>query len=132
MFPDRFGSLTGARAFIAAFVEGYNHSHRHTGLRLNKPADVHYGLAANKAGDRSAVLAQARLSTPDRFATSMDPRILTLPGPAWINRPVEVPAFAGGVPQLAALSHAGLIRFEKFRWGEAASSLDNTAALIRA
>lgn len=102
VFPDRFGSLTDARVFIAAFVEGYNHSHRHTGLGLNTPADVHYGLAADKAGDRSAVLAQARLSTPERFGTVTDPKILALPGPAWINRPVEVPAVAEGVPQLAA------------------------------
>ena len=105
----------GQGPFISAFVEGYNHSHRHTGLGLNTPADIHYGLAAGKATERSAVLAQARLSTPARFATVTDPKILTLPGPAWINRPVEVPAFAGGVPQLAALSHAGLIRFDKFR-----------------
>ena len=102
MFPDRFGSLADARVFIAAFVEGYNHSHRHTGLGLNTPADVHYGLAADKAGDRSAVLAQARLSTPERFATSTDPKILALPDPARINRPVEVPAVAEGAPQLAA------------------------------
>ena len=102
VFPDRFGSVTDARVFIAAFVEGYNHSHRHTGLGLNTPADVHYGLAADKATDRSAFLAQARLSTPERFATSTDPKILALPGPAWINRPVEVPAVAEGVPQLAA------------------------------
>lgn len=102
VFPDRFGSLSDARVFIAAYVEGYNHSNRRTGLGLNTPADVHYGLAVDKAEDRSAVLAKARLSTPERFATSMDPKILALPGPAWINRPVEVPAVAEGVSQLAA------------------------------
>ena len=102
VFPDRFGSLTDARVFIAAFVEGYNHSHRHTGLGLNTPADVHYGLAAGKATERSAVLAQARLSTPARFATVTDPKVLALPGPAWINQPVEVSVDEEGVPELAA------------------------------
>jgi len=101
VFPERFGSLTGARVFMAAFVEGYNHSHRHTGLGLNTPADVHYGHAAGKATERSAVLAQARLSTPARFATVTDPKILALPGPAWINQPVEVSVDDGGVPELA-------------------------------
>ena len=81
-----------------AFVEGYNHSRRHTGLGLNTPAGVYYGLAADMAGDHSAVLAQARPSTLERFATSLDPKILALPGPVWINRPVQVPAVAEGAP----------------------------------
>ena len=102
VFPERFGSLTDARVFIAAFVEGYNHSHRHTGIGLNTPADVHYGLAVGKAVDRSAVLAQARLSTPERFATALDPKILALPDSAWINRPVEDPVVAEEITQLAA------------------------------
>jgi len=102
VFPERFGSLTDARDFIAAFVEGYNHSHRHTSIGLNTPADVHYGLAAGKAEDRSAVLAQARRSTPERFATATDPKILALPGPAWINQPAEVPVVTEGPPLQAA------------------------------
>jgi hypothetical protein len=59
-------------------------------------------LADVKADDRSAVLAQARLSTPERFATTTDPKILVLPGQVWINRPVGVPVVAEGGPQLAA------------------------------
>ena len=38
VFPDRFGSLTDARVFMASFVEGYNHSHRHTGIPTVIPA----------------------------------------------------------------------------------------------
>ena len=102
VFSERFASLTDARVFMAAFVKGYNHSHRHTSLGLNTPADIHYGLAAGKVADRSAVLAKARLSTPERFASTTDPKILALPGPAWINRPVEDPVVAEGVPKLAA------------------------------
>ena len=69
---------------------------------MNTPADVHYGLVAGRAGDRSAVLAQARLATPERIAIATDPKILALPGPAWINRPVEDPVVAEEVPQPAA------------------------------
>lgn len=88
-FPERFGSVGEARAFMATFVEGYNHNHRHTGIGLNTPADVHYGLAAGKAIERSATLAAARAQNPERFATTADPKILALPGTTWINKPAE-------------------------------------------
>jgi len=87
VFPERFGSLDDARAFMATFVEGYNHHHRHTGIGLNTPADVHYGHAAAKATQRSGVLAEARQRHPERFATTNDPKILTIPDAAWINQP---------------------------------------------
>jgi hypothetical protein len=41
----RPGSLQHARSFIDEFVQHYNHEHRHTGIGLHTPADVHYGLA---------------------------------------------------------------------------------------
>lgn len=88
-FPERFGSLADARAFIAGFVSFYNHAHHHTGIGLHTPADVHYGLAADKAAARAEVLAAARAANPDRFTTSHDPKILALPEAAWINKPGE-------------------------------------------
>ena len=89
VFPERFASLADARRFLADFVEGYNHTHHHTGIGLNTPADVRYGLAAGKAKDRSAVLAAARARNPERFTTNTDPKILALPSAAWINKPIE-------------------------------------------
>lgn len=44
-FPDRFGSLAHARAFMDRFVQAYNHEHHHSGIGLHTPADVHYGHA---------------------------------------------------------------------------------------
>lgn len=87
VFPENFASVGEARTFMATFVEGYNHTHRHTGIGLNTPADVHYGLAAGKALQRSATLAAARAHNPERFATTTDPKILTLPDTIWINKP---------------------------------------------
>ena len=87
VFPERFGSLADARTFMASFVHGYNHAHRHTGIGLNTAADVHYGLAAGKATERSAVLATARIRNPERFSSTRDPKILTIPDAAWINQP---------------------------------------------
>ena len=89
VFPERFGSLTDARTFMADFVAGYNHQHHHTGIGLNTPADVHHGLAAAKAAERAAVLAAARGRHPERFATTQDPKILTIPTTAWINQPAH-------------------------------------------
>ena len=89
VFPERFASLGDARRFMDTFVEGYNHTHRHTGIGLNTPADVHYGLAAGKAVERAATLAKARARNPERFSTNLDPKILATPDAAWINKPTE-------------------------------------------
>jgi transposase InsO family protein len=89
VFPERFGSLADARSFMATFVEGYNHDHHHTGIGLNTPADVHYGLATAKAAERATVLADARGRHPERFATTQDPKILAIPTTAWINQPAD-------------------------------------------
>lgn len=91
VFPDRFGSLTHARTFMAEFVAWYNHEHHHKGVGLHTPADVHYGLAAAIAEDRANVLASARAVNPERFTTHVPPKILALPEAAWINQP-EQPA----------------------------------------
>ena len=61
----------------------------HTGIGLNTPADVHYGLATAKATERAAVLAAARARNPERFATTQDPNILSIPTTAWINKPAD-------------------------------------------
>ncbi|GAB0106169.1 hypothetical protein JMUB6875_51520 [Nocardia sp. JMUB6875] len=88
-FPDRFGSLTEARQFMDCFTGWYNHEHRHTGLGLHTPADVHYGLAGSKATARRAVLDAARARHPHRFAGTAAPKILDLPDTVWINRPAN-------------------------------------------
>ncbi|MFF0991353.1 IS3 family transposase [Kocuria nitroreducens] len=87
VFPERFGSLADARAFMAGFVEAYNHEHHHTGIGLHTPADVHYGHTGTVAAQRSAALTAARTTHPERFSTIRDPKILSLPTDAWINRP---------------------------------------------
>ncbi len=91
VFPERFGSLADARAFMDRFVTAYNHEHHHSGIGLHTPADVHYGHSTTVAEERSAALAAARLAHPERFATNTDPKILELPQSAWINQP-DAPA----------------------------------------
>lgn len=88
-FPERFGSLGDARAFISGFADWYNHHHQHSGIGFHTPANVHYGFADAVAQKRSQTLATARAKNPARFTTTTDPKILALPGPAWINQPQE-------------------------------------------
>jgi transposase InsO family protein len=86
-FPERFGSLSEARVFMARFATAYNHEHHHTGIGLHTPADVHFGHVHAVAATRSEALATARQSHPERFTTHDDPKILALPEDAWINQP---------------------------------------------
>jgi len=88
-FPERFASLGDARAFISGFMDWYNHHHQHSGIGFHTPANVHYGLAGGVARKRSQTLAAARAKHPHRFGITADPKILAMPGPAWINQPNE-------------------------------------------
>jgi len=88
-FPESFGSIWEARLFMDTFTNWYNHEHRHTGIGLHTPADVHFGLAIDKAADRRCVLTDARARHPHRFGTTHAPKILDLPHTVWINRPAQ-------------------------------------------
>ena len=92
VFPERFGSLQDARAFMDEFTQYYNHEHHHTGIGLHTAADVHYGLTDAVDQRRRDALAAARAANPERFATATTPKILTLPDTAWINPPIREPA----------------------------------------
>lgn len=85
-FPERFGSIEHARAHGSDFFPWYNTEHRHTGLGLHTPHDVHFGLAEAKRAARALVLAAAYLATPNRFVRRA-PTPALLPTAAWINPP---------------------------------------------
>jgi len=85
-FPGQFGSIEDARAHCQVFFPWYNNQHRHTGLGLHTPADIHYGRAQAVRAARGGVLAAAYATHPERFV-SRPPAPPKLPAPAWINRP---------------------------------------------
>jgi len=87
-FPETFGSLEDARAFCATFYRWYNHDHRHSGIGMHTPADVHHGHAATVREARASTLSAAYAATPERFVRK-HPEPPDLPGTAWINRPDE-------------------------------------------
>lgn len=85
-FPDRFCSIEHAREFGEAFFDWYNHDHRHSGIGLHTPYDVHYSLAGHVRDYRAEILTAAHQAHPERFVHGR-PEPPRLPHAAWINPP---------------------------------------------
>ena len=85
-FPQRFGSIQDSRAFCQDFFFWYNKEHRHSGIALMTPEQVHYGLADEVTCHRASVLAAAFEEHPNRFKNKI-PVPDTLPATVWINPP---------------------------------------------
>ena len=89
-FPKRFANIAAARSFCEGFFEHYNNDHRHSGIGLNTPANVHFGLADIVRQKRQGVLNAAYAARPDRFR--QPPQAPTVPQATWINQPEEEPS----------------------------------------
>jgi putative transposase len=87
-FPARFGSLEDARAFCREFFGWYNTEHRHSGIGLLTPADVHHGRAAEVTAARAVTLTRAYAAHPERFVRR-PPQPPRLPTAVWINPPAR-------------------------------------------
>jgi len=87
-FPNRFGSLEDARRFCREFFEWYNMVHRHSGIAMLTPSQMHHGEAERVLEHRDAVLAAAYTAHPERFVNGL-PTAQRPPGAVWINKPVD-------------------------------------------
>ena len=87
-FPSRFGSIQDSRLFCCGFFDYYNFYHKHSGIGLMTPADVHYGRAEQLTTARRQVLLEAHQAHPERFVRGT-PQPPVLPLQAWINPPPE-------------------------------------------
>lgn len=85
-FPSQFDSIEDARRHCQAFFAWYNDEHRHTGLGLHTPADVHYGLTEVIHDKRATILTNAYATHPERFVRK-PPEPPKIPKTSWINRP---------------------------------------------
>lgn len=85
-FPGRFGSIEDARSFCRDFFTWYNQEHRHSGIGLVTPQQLHSGVAAQVVAHRQQVLKAAFAANPARFKGKM-PAPPTVPTAAWMNRP---------------------------------------------
>jgi len=84
-FPKNFGPLDDAKSFCRPFFRWYNHDHRHHGLALLTPADVHLGRADEVLDQRQRALDLAYAAHPERFASR--PMVPRLRHEVWINPP---------------------------------------------
>ena len=87
-FPDRFGSFTHAAQHCETFFAWYNLKHRHSGIGLHTPFDVHHGHAEAVRDKRQTVLDGAYQLHPERFVRK-PPTPPALPDTVWINKPDE-------------------------------------------
>ncbi len=87
-FPGRFAGIEEAKTFCRSFLPWYNTEHRHGGIAMLTPEDVHHGRAEQALRDRRAVLDAAYRKHPERFVRGRpDPG--HLPEAVWINPPKE-------------------------------------------
>ncbi len=87
-FPERFGSIYDARAHCKRFIKWYNAEHRHVGIVMFTPEQVHYRNWKPLLKQRERVLIMAAHSHPERFVKGV-PVVKTIPGAVWINKPNE-------------------------------------------
>jgi len=60
IYPEFFGSIEDAEAFVAEFVEWYNYEHLHSALDLLPPFSVRHGLQQEVLERRNCLLEEAR------------------------------------------------------------------------
>lgn len=87
-FPRNFGSIEDARGFCRGYFGWYNEDHRHAGIGLMTPNQVHFGQADAVYAARKLVLDQACARNPERFVNKL-PTPPDKPTAAWINPPAN-------------------------------------------
>jgi len=90
-FPGRFGDQNHAKNFCRSFFPWYNTEHRHGGISMLTPEQVHFGQAAEILAQRKAVLREAWAAHPERFVSG-EPTPRPLPEAVWINPPILSPS----------------------------------------
>ena len=87
-FPGRFGDQGQAKTFCRSFFRWYNAEHRHGGISMLTPEQVHFGQADDVIARRTTVLNTAWTAHPERFVRGL-PKPKPLPEAVWINPPTS-------------------------------------------
>lgn len=85
-FPGYFANIEQGRDYCRRFFNWYNEDHRHSGIALLTPSDVHHGRAGERNEARSLVLLDAWNAHPERFVRGK-PEPPKLAPVSYINRP---------------------------------------------
>ena len=92
-FPRQFDSIEVARAHCQRSFVWYNDVHRHGGLGLHTPSDVHHGHVGAARKQRAVIMSSAHAAHPERFVRK-PPEPPKIPTNSWINPPDETEAIA--------------------------------------
>jgi len=95
-YPERFGSIEDARLFCKEFFTWYNSEHRHSGIAMVTPENVHYNNHQKILTDRSLTLEQAYQVHPERFVKGVS-TVQQVPNEVWINKPNTLKKIVHGV-----------------------------------
>jgi len=87
-FPDRFEGYDHAKSFCQVFFNWYNHDHRHSGIAMLTPEQLHYGEVDKVLAGRQRVLDAAYRAHPERFVNG-PPKLPSPPRAVWINPPAD-------------------------------------------
>jgi len=85
-FPGRFPGPDAAMDYCRSFFPWYNTEHRHGGISMLTPDDVHHGRAQSVLAARQRTVDAAWAAHPERFVRGR-PKITPLPKAVWINPP---------------------------------------------
>ena len=84
--PGRFQAIDAATGYCRSLFPWYNLEHRHSGLSMLTPHDVHYGRAEVMLAQRQHILDAPWAKHPKRFVRGQ-PKPGVLPEAVWINPP---------------------------------------------
>ena len=102
-FPGRFDDIHAAIAFCRSFFPWYNTEHRHGGIAMLTPDDVHHGRAHTVLQQREQTLRDAWDHHPERFVRGI-PKPLPIPEAVWINPPATSTSTTGETAQYIAIA----------------------------
>lgn len=88
-YPRVFADLESARTYLSKYVPWYNHEHKHSGIALFSPSQVHDGSWREAWQQRETALQRYFEAHPERFRAR--PRTPTPAGTVGINLPNETP-----------------------------------------
>lgn len=89
-FPGRFDGIDHAKRFCRSFFRWYNDEHRHGGIAMMTPQQVHFGRTDQILAGRTNVLHKAWAAHPERFVSG-PPSPASLPEAVCINPPASPP-----------------------------------------
>ena len=121
-YPKVFTDLQAARDYLTKYVTWYNQEHKHSGIALFTPAQVHNGTWHQVWHTRNEALQRYYQAHPERFKTR--PTTPTPPGTDGINHPTQQPQTTAARLQTADMARSARIQIPVIPTGSNPCSRD--------